>query len=88
MGGTDTFFDGTCFPGLRISGFAAPRLRRYAATSGYDKTVKIVPIDATQLKRVVIIGTSCSGKTTFERSLAQKLKVQHIELDSIHWKPN
>jgi adenylate kinase family enzyme len=45
-------------------------------------------MDATQLKRVVIIGTSCSGKTTFARNLAQKLDVQHIELDSIHWKPN
>ena len=45
-------------------------------------------MDITQLKRVVIIGTSCSGKTTFARNLAQKLQVQHIELDSIHWKPN
>ncbi len=45
-------------------------------------------MEATQLKRVVIIGTSCSGKTTFARNLAQELKVQHIELDSIHWKPN
>lgn len=45
-------------------------------------------MDANQLKRVVIIGTSCSGKTTFARSLAHKLRVQHIELDSIHWKPN
>ncbi len=45
-------------------------------------------MDATQLKRVIIIGTSCSGKTTFARNLAQKLEVQHIELDSIHWKPN
>lgn len=44
-------------------------------------------IDA-QLKRVVIIGTSCSGKTTFARNLAKKIKVQHIELDSIFWKPN
>ena len=39
-------------------------------------------------KRVVVIGTSCSGKTTFARSLAHKLNTQHIELDAIHWKPN
>jgi adenylate kinase family enzyme len=44
-------------------------------------------IDA-QLKRVVIIGTSCSGKTTLASKLAQKLSVPHIELDSIHWKQN
>lgn len=41
-----------------------------------------------QLKRVVIIGTSCSGKTTLARNLAKKLGVPHIELDSIFWKPN
>ncbi len=41
-----------------------------------------------QLQRVVVIGTSCSGKTTFAKSLAQKLNVLHIELDAIHWKEN
>lgn len=41
-----------------------------------------------QLKRVVIVGTSCSGKTTLARNLAGKLGARHIELDSIHWKPN
>jgi adenylate kinase family enzyme len=46
-----------------------------------------MPIDA-QLKRVVIIGTSCSGKTTLACNLSQKLKAPHIELDSIHWKQN
>lgn len=47
-----------------------------------------VEMATSQLKRVVIIGTSCSGKTTFARDLAQRLRTQHIELDSIHWKPN
>ncbi len=41
-----------------------------------------------QMQRVVVIGTSCSGKTTFAKSLAQKLSVPHIELDAIHWKEN
>jgi len=41
-----------------------------------------------ELQRVVVIGTSCSGKTTFARQLAQALGFTHIELDAIHWKPN
>src|SRR5688572_17726203 len=45
-------------------------------------------MDAELLKRVVMVGTSCSGKTTFARDLAEKLKVHHIELDSINWGPN
>lgn len=41
-----------------------------------------------QLKRVVIVGTSSSGKTTFGRSLSQILNIEHIELDEFHWGPN
>jgi len=41
-----------------------------------------------ELQRVVVVGTSCSGKTTFAHQLAQALGVTHIELDAIHWKPN
>lgn len=40
------------------------------------------------LKRIVIVGTSCSGKTTLARTIAQTLGVTHIELDAIHWLPN
>ena len=40
------------------------------------------------LKRTVVIGTSCSGKTTFARKLAAALRVPHIELDALHWLPN
>ncbi len=40
------------------------------------------------LRRVAVIGTSCSGKTTFAQRLAQAKSVKHIELDSIHWLPN
>ena len=41
-----------------------------------------------QLSRVVILGTSCSGKTTFASALADTLKAPHIELDALHWGPN
>ena len=39
------------------------------------------------LTRVVVVGTSCSGKTTFARRLATSLGTQHVELDSLHWGP-
>jgi adenylate kinase family enzyme len=40
------------------------------------------------LDRVAVIGTSCSGKTTLARTLATTLDMPHIELDAIHWQPN
>lgn len=40
------------------------------------------------LKRIVVVGTSCSGKTTLAKNLAQALGVKHIELDSIYWLPD
>jgi adenylate kinase family enzyme len=39
------------------------------------------------MRRVVVIGTSGSGKTTMARKLARRLDVPHIELDAVHWKP-
>jgi adenylate kinase family enzyme len=37
--------------------------------------------------RVVVVGTSCSGKTTFSRALASALHVALVELDELHWLP-
>jgi adenylate kinase family enzyme len=40
------------------------------------------------LRRVSVVGTSCSGKTTFAKNLAQILNVKHIELDALYWLPD
>lgn len=40
------------------------------------------------MDRIVIIGTSCSGKTTLAKKLSQKLHIPHIELDVLFWKKN
>ena len=40
------------------------------------------------MKRIVIIGTSCSGKTTLSKKISAKFDIEHIELDSIYWKEN
>jgi adenylate kinase family enzyme len=37
--------------------------------------------------RIVVVGTSCAGKTTLARQLAQSLGRPHIELDALHWGP-
>lgn len=38
-------------------------------------------------QRIVVIGTTCAGKTTLARTLAQRLHVPHIELDALYWGP-
>lgn len=40
------------------------------------------------LERVVVIGSSCAGKSTFARQLATNLDSKCIELDELHWGPN
>lgn len=37
------------------------------------------------MKRISVVGSSGSGKTTVARRLAQALSVPHIELDALHW---
>jgi adenylate kinase family enzyme len=39
-----------------------------------------------ELARVAVVGTSCSGKTTFARELSRILQTPHVELDALHWK--
>jgi len=39
-------------------------------------------------KRVCVIGSSASGKTTLSRALARATGIEHIELDAIYHGPN
>jgi len=39
-------------------------------------------------KRIVIIGTTSSGKSTLASQLADKFSYEFIELDALHWEPN
>ncbi|MBN2566166.1 MAG: adenylate kinase [Candidatus Eisenbacteria bacterium] len=39
------------------------------------------------MQRIMVVGTSCSGKTTLARCVAATLDVPHVELDALHWGP-
>ena len=38
-------------------------------------------------RRIVVVGTTGSGKTTVAAELAKRLRAPHIELDALHWGP-
>lgn len=40
------------------------------------------------MRRISIVGSSGSGKTTLARTLAARLDIAHVELDSIYHQPN
>jgi len=40
------------------------------------------------LQRILVVGTTGSGKTTMAARLAQKLDLPHIELDALNWGPD
>ncbi len=39
-------------------------------------------------KRLVVIGTTSSGKSTLAEKIAKRFDLHFIELDALHWEPN
>ena len=40
------------------------------------------------MRRVNVVGTSASGKSSLALALAARLGVPYVELDALHWEPN
>ncbi len=43
---------------------------------------------AAQGERIVVVGSSCSGKSTLAERLATALGLPYVELDALFWRPN
>ena len=39
------------------------------------------------MRRVNVVGTSCSGKTTLARAVSERLGLPHVEIDALYWEP-
>jgi adenylate kinase family enzyme len=39
-------------------------------------------------RRIVVVGTTGSGKTTLAATLAECFGISHVELDALHWEPD
>lgn len=49
---------------------------------------KLLPVSCAQAKRILLIGPSCSGKTTLSQKLGQILNLPAYDLDDLHWLPD
>jgi len=45
-------------------------------------------MNAFPYRRIAVVGTTSSGKSTLAKRLAQKINADYIELDAFYWKPN
>lgn len=40
------------------------------------------------MNRIVIVGTTCSGKSTLAKQFSQLLEIPHVMLDELYWNPH
>jgi adenylate kinase family enzyme len=50
--------------------------------------IEVDPSRLAQIRRVNVVGTSGSGKSTFSRRLADALRLPHVEMDRLYRGPN
>lgn len=56
--------------------------------SGFVLQFFLIWLDNNFMKKIIVIGTTGSGKSTVAKALSGKLGFPYIQLDAIFWKPN
>src|SRR3972149_10212063 len=79
-------------PGITQRGSAAggcrPPFARRAPCRAGSHVMETSPGAGGLGRRIVVIGTTGSGKTTLARRLSQLLDIPHVELDALNWEPD
>lgn len=39
-------------------------------------------------EKIMVVGTSCTGKSTLAAQIGERLQMTHFDLDELHWMPN
>lgn len=72
---------------LALCMFVQMRSKNFLSFSCAD-LLKNFNAEEAKLQRIIVVGTSCSGKTTLSARIASTLNLRHVELDMLHWGPN
>jgi hypothetical protein len=71
--------------GHRISPGFGVAMSRALCPSWQVRARAIVGYAASPMRRINVVGSSNSGKTTLARELSRRLNVRHVELDALNW---
>ena len=69
-------------PGFGVAISAALCLPGRALARGHGS------LRSAPMRRINVVGTSCSGKTRLARQLAHRLDLPHVEMDALFWGPD
>jgi len=58
------------------------------AATALENDLTLLTYNVDDLEKVLVIGSSGAGKSTFSKRLGEATKLKIIHLDKLHWKPN
>jgi ABC-type phosphate/phosphonate transport system ATPase subunit len=82
------YYQNLGFSDIQVIDLSRPRMVPKKHLKAQQSHFKFMTPEMNNTCRIVVIGTSGSGKTVFARELSSALGVPHIELDEVFWSEN